>query len=279
MRRETMAMLFCAMIFGSLYALATQRLAPVLRVAAAPELLVTLPRFAQVIMATGDRFLAANLLGFRVLIASTDRMQRADFVVQAQLQRDAAWLNPAHEDNYYIAASILPWNGEVAAAQYVLKRAMDARQFDWSPLFQYGFLFYHFRRDPAEGAKWLLAAADRATAVQDQWALQNVAAHWIEKGYETRVAANLVESMAQTAPSGNFRNYLHIRATRLGHLAHLRELSEEYHRVKGQKLKHLDELVTSGLLPSLPSDPLNFGFDVDPDGRPFLRSTSPEIRK
>jgi hypothetical protein len=30
-----------------------------------------LPRFAQVLMAGGDRYLAANLAGFRVLVADT----------------------------------------------------------------------------------------------------------------------------------------------------------------------------------------------------------------
>ena len=98
--------------------------------------------------------------------------------MQARLQRDIAWFNPVHEDNYYIGAAILPWNGELDAAQYVLRRASDARTFDWYPLFHYSFLFYHFRKDPATGAQWLLKGVPRVTNQQDEWALQNLAVAW-----------------------------------------------------------------------------------------------------
>ncbi|MCX7168293.1 MAG: hypothetical protein NTV11_18740 [Rhodocyclales bacterium] len=276
-RREAAATFLACAVFAVIYGFAARHLSSMPRETVAAELLATLPRFAQVTMAAGDRHLAANLAGFRVLVASTDRMSKEDYAVQARLQKDIAWLNPAHEDNSYIAASILPWSGEVDAALYVLKRAADARPFDWSPLFYYGFGFYHFKHDPAEGARWLLAAAERATVPQDQWALQNIAAQWIEKGYETRTAANLVESMAAGAPAGSFRKYLHLRAVRLGDLARLRELADTYARFKGKNLSRLDDLVSAGLLESLPRDPLGLGYDLDPEGRPILR-TSPAAR-
>lgn len=272
MRRETVTVFLVCTVFAVIYGFAARHLASMPRETVAAELLVTLPRFAQVTMAAGDRHLAANLAGFRVLVASTERMSKEDYAVQARLQQDIAWLNPAHEDNYYIAASILPWSGEVDASQYVLKRAVGARPFDWYPLFLYGFGLYHFKHDPAEGARWLLVGAERATVPQDQWVLQNIAAKWIEKGYETRMAANLVESMASSAPSGSFKKYLHLRAVRLGDLARLRDLADTYARLKGRKLSRLDDLVSAGLLESLPRDPLGLGYDLDPEGRPILRS-------
>jgi hypothetical protein len=76
--------------------------------------------------------------------------------------------------------------------------------FDWYPLFHYGFLFYHFRKDPATGAQWLLKGVPRVSNQQDEWALQNVAAAWIEKGYQTANAAGMVEAMAATLAAGGF---------------------------------------------------------------------------
>jgi hypothetical protein len=58
------------------YAISLQRLSSLPPGTAAPELLISLPRFAQVLLAAGDRYLAANLSGFRVLIADTGRMGR-----------------------------------------------------------------------------------------------------------------------------------------------------------------------------------------------------------
>jgi hypothetical protein len=57
-----------------------------------------------------------------VLVADTGAHERRRLCGAGKLQRDIAWFNPAHEDNYYIAAAILPWNGQVDAAQYVCAR-------------------------------------------------------------------------------------------------------------------------------------------------------------
>ncbi|MCM8611680.1 hypothetical protein [Accumulibacter sp.] len=265
------ALLVSALLFGW----SQQKLSTLRHESADPELLIALPRFAQVLLAGGDRYLAANLAGFRVLVAETHHMTASDYAVQAKLQRDIAWFNPLHEDNYYIATALLPWNGELDAAQYVLRRASAARSFDWYPLFHYGLLFYHFHRDPATGAKHLLEAVPRVNNVQDQWALQNVAAMWIEKGYQTGNAAAMVEAMAEDSPAGNFRNYLRVRALRLRDLERLQNAAKDYRERFGRDVERLDDLVSAGLLPAIPRDPLGMGFGLDASGTPVLNANPP----
>jgi hypothetical protein len=274
MPRSFPTLLLLAGVLSALtYGFAAQRLAALPRATAKPELLIALPRFAQVLLAGGDRYLAANLAGFRVLVADTGRMGADDYAVQAKLQRDIAWFNPAHEDNYYIAAAILPWNGEVDAAQYVLRKSSDARVFDWYPLFHYGFLFYHFRKDPATGAQWLLKGVPRVKEQRDQWALQNAAALWIEKGYQTANAAGLVDAMAADSPPGAFRNYLKVRASRLRDLAILQDAVKRFRERFGRDVEKLDELVSSGVIAEIPADPLGAGYSLDDSGSPIFNST------
>lgn len=237
------------------------------------EFSVRLPVPAQVLMAAGDRNLAANLDGFRVLVADTARMKKEDYALQAGLQKDVSVLNPAHEDNYYIAAAILPWGGQIDAAQFVLRRAAAARPFDWQPLFYYGFHEYHFFRNPVKGAESLLAGVARARDPQDQWALQNIAALWIERGYRLNEAASRVEAMANAAPAGNFRKYLALRAARLRDLDQLRGLAREFEARTGRKLLKLEELVSHGLIVALPVDPLGVGFALTPGGEPVFRDS------
>jgi len=261
------------------YGLAIDRLSGAVRDPVQPELLVSLPRFAQVLLAGGARHLAANLAGFRVLVAETSRMSAADYAVQARLQSDVAWFNPLHEDNYYIAATILPWNGHVDAAQDIMRQASRARTFDWYPLFQYGFIVYHFRRDPATAARFLVEAVPRVESVRDQWALQNVAALWIEKGYESGAAAGMVEAMAAASPSGNFRRYLEARAKRLRDLEMLQSAAAVYRERFGKGIVKLDDLVDAELLPAIPRDPLGLGFGIDSSGSPTLNThAEPEER-
>lgn len=251
----------------SLSALRTQRQAP-----ATPELLVTTPRVVQIIFSAGDRYLAANLAGFRVLVAETGRMKPADYAVQAKLQKDISWLNPAHEDNYYIAANILPWGGEVDASEEVMRRAVIARPMDFLPAFHVGFIQYHFRRSPAEGAKWIMIAAEKAADPTDQWGLQTIAAKWTELGYDTNTAAQLVDAMAASAPPGGFRSYLQQRAERLHSLARLREAARLFSLRHGGTPSQLSDLVADGLLPEIPHDPIGAGFTLTPSGEPVFKA-------
>lgn len=236
-----------------------------------PELLISLPVAAQLLFSAGDRYLAANILGFRVLVAETSRMGRAEYAVQARLQRDISLLNPAHEDNYYVAAAILPWNDELDAAQTILKRAIEKRSFDWQPNFYYAFSEFHFRKNPGEAARWLLMAVPRARDQQDQWALQNLAARWVERGYGAGEAARLVDAIAENASQGNFRKYLQKRAQRLRDFELLHNAVTSFAARFGHRPQVLDDLVRAGVLKVLPSDPLRQGYELDAGGEPVLK--------
>lgn len=264
---------WAALVLGlGVYAASLLHLQGARYVNASPELLVSLPRFAQILFFAGDRHLAGNVGGFRALVAETARMKKEDYAVLAALQRDVAWMNPAHEDNYYTAANILPWGGQVAAAEEILRKAGAARPYDFLPYFHVGFIHYHFYRAPAEGAKWLLAAAEQTQDQQDKWSLQAVAAKWIERGYETSAAANLVDSMAANAPPGGMRTYLKMRAERLKMLVRLRSAALEFKSRLGREPERLEDLLREGLIAEVPKDPVGVGYVIGPDGMPGFAS-------
>lgn len=252
---------------ASINALTHIKVSPVFK-----ELAVRLPLAAQVLLAGGDRYLAANMLGIRVLVAETFRMSASEFELQAQLQKDVSWLNPAHEDNYYIAAAILSEPRLIPAAQQILRRAADARPLDWTPLFYYGFNRYHFEKNPAAGAQALLEAVPRATEQGDRWALENLAARWIERGYTSADAATMVENMARNAPRGNFRRYLEIRAQRLRDLDFLKQRAADFREKYGRPLQKLEQLVETGMIAAIPTDPLRQGFALDANGEPTFHA-------
>lgn len=235
------------------------------------EMQVALPWFLQVLMAGGDRYLAANLAAIRALVSSVDEMDPDGIKVLAQVQRDVAFLNPAHEDNYYTAAAILPWEGQVEVAQEILKKAIEARPFDELPAYYYAFHLYYFRKNPAAGAQWLLKAADRSRSVSNQIALQNMAARWFEVGNDPAVAISLVEAMANNAKQSGFRQYLQRRVDRLKSLQALTLAAERFTADIGRKPAKLDELVKYRYIDALPDDPFGFGFDLDSDGKPTLQ--------
>lgn len=221
----------------------------------AKEFQVVLPPLVQVGAALGDRYLAANLSGFRALVAVPERMSPDEFAALGRAQVDIAWLNPAHEDNYYIAAAILPWHGQLRAAQGVLARAAQGRPNDWWPLFYFGFHQAYLEGKPTLGAATLRLAAKRAVDPKERVILEDIAARWYEKGLDRRAALGVLETMAEQAHDRAFRRYLQRRLEGLRALLAVDEAVAAYHDRHGAPPGSLDDLRRGGFLRAVPKDP------------------------
>lgn len=267
---------FAALIFAAVFVGAAERLKSVPRQSVALELQVALPLFVQVLMTAGDRHLAANLATIRALVVATDRMRPEDYRILAKVQEDASWLNPAHEDNYYIATAILPWNGEFDAAQTILARAAKARYFDYQPAFYYAFHLLQFKGDAVGASAWLREAAEKLPDDDERLIMQNLAARWMDRAQDIDLAIRVVEAMARQAKRKDFRAYLEQRVARLRALGQLRAAAEDYRRRFGRPLVKLANLVEAGLVTAIPADPFGFGFDLDPRGQIVLRTSPPD---
>ena len=258
------------LVLASLLFAAFAAVTPVLyerqRPQSAPEMEVALPRFVQVLMAAGDRYLAANLAGFRSLVASTERMDADNYRILGIVQKDLAWLNPAHEDNYYIAAAILPWNGEVEAAQEILRRASEARPFDWTPAFYYAFNLMHFGKDPVKGAEWLRIAAVQARDERERIQLQQLAARWASRGEDKMLAIQMHKALAKETHHKAFARFLERRAVRLENIMSLQSAISSYRKQVGRMPERIEDLVKFGLLASIPSDPFGAKYTIEGTG-------------
>lgn len=263
-----------AVLLALIFAATTQRLKSAPRQTVAIEMQVALPLFVQVFMAMGDRYLAANIAAIRALVVSTEKMKPEDYAILGKVQKDVSWLNPAHEDNYYIAFAILPQYGELDAAQTILARASRTRFFDYQPAFFYGFNQWYYKHDPAGAAAWLREAALKLPDPDQQLTMQNMAARWVDRAQDTELAIRVVEALAKEARRPDFRKYLETRVVRLRQLQQLRIAAETYRARFGKPVPDLPTLVTSGILPALPQDPFGFGFGFDQQGNIVLR-TSP----
>jgi len=125
--------------------------------ARAEVLRVRMPIPVQLTYSAGDPFLAANLNVFRSLMVAASVTEQETYRIQGQLQTDAAFFNPRHEDNYYVGAAILPWNGQVAAAQDVLLKAAQSRECDMAAR------FYERGAAPETALDILVAMHDQST--------------------------------------------------------------------------------------------------------------------
>lgn len=207
----------------------------------------------------GDRFLAANLETIRLAATGHDSDQaNANYLIRAQ--KVVAELNACHEDNYYLANGLLTWGGAVAEGNEILQRAMNCRFWDGVPPFFYGVNRVFFDRDRDEAVKAFEVSAERwpdNVATLRRLAITLRA----EQFADERLAVNYLIYQRDSTSDPKLRDMLSKRVIRLQGLLMLREAQRSYETENGV-LTDLQQLVSSGVLPALPQDPLRLGYEL-----------------
>ena len=220
---------------------------------------VVTPIPMQLLLAGGDRYLAANINAFRVITVGTTQIEPVTARVLGRLQYDAAVLNPAHEDNYYTASAILPWIGQVDNAQFVLERAARTRRNDIWPAFYLGFNRYYFLGDYVGAGQALVLAASQTERLGEKNALLDMAAKWSERIDDPVLAQNAIRNLMGHSRDEGLKQYLAARMQRVRIVNELRAKARRFKQEQGRDLKSVEELVQLGYLPAMPEDPLQQG--------------------
>lgn len=258
-----------AVLAFALYVASVLHLSPLPRPQQEDVLRVRLPVLLQVLQAGGDRYLAADLNVIRSATVGGGVTDAETYRIQAAIQLDAARLNPRHEDNYYIAAAIVPWLGYVDEAQEILRRASDSRPWDMMPPFFYAFNAAYFRQEYDEAGQWAEKAALRV-GEPNATALRTMAAKWYERGNDPAQAIEMIERIKQMNLDPKVLPLLNARIARLEGLQVLRQAATQFHQQTGHPPAQLQDLLQAGLLPALPQDPLEIGYVLDAQGVPQL---------
>lgn len=225
----------------------------------------------QVMLAGGDRALAANLNTIRLVVLDVLNLDKRDYPVLAKVHRDIAFLQPCQEDNYYVAQAFLPWINEVDSADEILKAAAECRVRDTMPGFFLAFNSFYFRKDFMGAGQWFAETAKRGDAKQrDQ--LLYMASRFYEKGEDLNLAATVIRSMGMNAANEQLKEFLLARALRVDRLRELRAAATTYTERFGKPLANLQLLVDSGVLAEIPADPLGKGYEINSSGIIQLRN-------
>lgn len=235
------------------------------------ELDVAISPPVQVMLAGGDRALAANLNTIRLIVLDVLNLDKRDYPILAKVHRDIAFLQPCQEDNYYVAQAFLPWIGELASADEILKAAAECRGRDTMPGFFLAFNAFYFRKDFMEAGEWFAETAKRGDEKQRDQFLY-MASRFYEKGEDLNLAAAVIRGMGMNAANEQLKQFLLARALRVDHLRELRTAATDYNERFGKPLDNLQLLVDSGVLSQIPVDPLGKGYDIDSSGIIQLRN-------
>lgn len=263
--------LLLALIGVAVYGLVLVPIKGMSRPQQSDTLRVALPGYIEVLLAGGDRHLAANIGVFRAMMVGGSVRDRTTYEVQAKIQQQVAILNPRQEDNSYIAAAILPWWGEVERAQFILGRATESRDWDFLPPFFQAFNEYYFNKNYQAAAELVELSASRTEGVNRE-SFKDIAAKWVTLGDDPRAAIGVIAALKEASRDPKMQRRLQGRIDRLKALLVLRQAADRYQQELGEPVSELLQLVQRGYLDSIPIDPFQFGYDIDDSGQVQLRT-------
>ncbi|MBS1198869.1 MAG: hypothetical protein H6R18_2654 [Proteobacteria bacterium] len=232
---------------------------------------VVIPAQLQLLLAGGDRFLAANMENIRALASPSDSPEAAAdnmlFVVRAR--GAVAKLNPCHEDNYYLANALMTWGGAFREGNEVLVAAAQCRFWDEIPPFLYGFNLYFFQGNVSGAVKALDDAADRSLVNSAPF---RKLAIMIKAGsfQDDSLALSYLEGERDHAKDVKLRGMLDKRVARMRGLITLKNAQTSYEKRYNKPLTDPKMLLETGILKELPSDPLKIGYEFH-EGRFRMR--------
>lgn len=225
----------------------------------------------QILLAGGDRFLAANIESVRSVVTSDDSPEAAavntSFAIR--VRQNVARLNPCHEDNYYFGNALLTWGGAVAEGNDLLRRAYECRSWDEVPAFFYGFNQYFFLRDLDGATRALEIAAQRSA--ENAAPLRKLAIMLVAGEFDDEQSAlDYLQAEREKADDPRLKAMLNKRAGRLKGLLALRDAQREYESRSGRSLVDPMALINTGLMEAFPIDPMGIGYEFH-EGRFRLR--------
>jgi hypothetical protein len=228
------------------------------------------PVLVQLLGMAGDPYLAANVAVWRSIVVGGATLPEYSMRALTQTQVDAAWMNPQHEDNYYTASAVLPWEGYVDEAQFILERATSSRQ-DVLPAFFLAFNYNYFVGDVDRAINALAQGSAKTDDAGTKAFLADLARRWRNSESDVDGVVKVMRKVGGMSRSKRLKTFVDVRIERLEGLARLRGASERFRTEKARAPETLGELIDGGYLETLPVDPTGFGYRLV-DGRVVLGS-------
>lgn len=194
--------------------------------------------------------------------------KHADFLYEsANILTD---LDPWFWDAYLVADMILSWDfGKIDLANTLLFKARKHRTADFKVPYYIGFNYFYFLKDNANGAKYLMEAAQLPNAPNY---LSSLATRLSMYQNQYGPAIMFLNDILETTQSPELKKQFEMR---LKTLLIMDQLGKKVHEFKwkfGRFPEKLNDLVDKGLVESIPDDPYGGKFILLENKRVYTTS-------
>jgi hypothetical protein len=213
-------------------------------------------------------FRAITFTGMKLLEKTNPTPEEWQIVYQ-MLQR-VTDLDPRFLDPYVYAEMTLAWQaGMLEEANQLLLKATQHRSEDYRSAYYIGFNHFYFKKDAVKAAPYFRSAAQAPNAPSY---LKGLAARVSLYGRQTALGISFLEDLIKETQDPQIIKYLQKRLIALKMIDYLEQWVLEFKKRNGEFPKRLEDLVTGGLIPSIPKDPYEGNFVLLGNGRVYTTS-------
>lgn len=195
---------------------------------------------------------------------------REEWQVMYQMLERITDLDGRFWDPYVFAESMLAWQARMLdEVEALLLKAVQSRPWDYRPSYFIGFNYLYFKKNAEKAAPHLRAAARIPGAPRH---VKGLASRFSLYAGQTGLGIFFLENLIKDTADPKTVGYLQTRLTALKMIFFLEEKVKAYEGKLGHAPKSLDDLVTEGLIESLPDDPYGGKFVLTATGRVYTTS-------
>lgn len=186
-----------------------------------------------------------------------------DYPAMSRTIHAAIKLDPYNIDAYYFAQAFLTWDAkQFMVANNLLREGMNYRTWDWQLPFFIGFNYGYFLKDYKNAANYYRKAAE----LSGQELYANLAGRYMQEAGQTDLAITYLEFMAKGARNPLARRSFLTRLVAFKGAKQVEVARDAFKAKHGRLPSSIRELVASGFLAKIPSDPYGGEFFIAPDG-------------
>jgi hypothetical protein len=202
---------------------------------------------------------------FKGMLADYMLLEIAAFIDAGDERSDEDWkrisfhfsqcmaLDPYFEQTYRTVQAFLPWRGKADEANALLETAWQHRPWDWNLPFFIGFNYFNFQKDYTRAAEYIIEASKIEGAPP---VLATLGARMAQKSGQTLAALAFLKTMEHNPDyDQGAKQLIALRIRVIEGALHLEKAIEVYRQRYGHDIQTLQDLVTSGILTSLPKNP------------------------
>ncbi len=203
-------------------------------------------------------------------LAEDEKPTTEDWDTIHEMLVKATDLDPRFWDPYVFAEMMLVWNaGRIDEANALLEKAIQSRPDDYRPCYYIGFNYLYFEKNAEKAAPYLREAAKRPNAPTY---IRGLASRVSIYAGELGVGIIFLEDLIHETQNPKTLAYFKKRLTAMKMMFDLEKKVREYKEKYGKTPESLDELVTTGFIQKLPTDPYGGKFVLLKNGHVYTTS-------